>query len=431
MRSRMWAALAMAGAAAACGGDRPYTGPMVRLAVDGRVNDNVSAAARGSAVAVAWSATAGDTTDVYVATSRDGGTSFDSARRVNAVAGDARVSGEQPPRVTLADDVSGGARSLVVWTRREPGGTRIVWAAGGLDGRYSEPVLVPGTDGVGNRGWESVASAGDGRVLALWLDHRDAASQTVAPMHRHGAALASGTDTAPAPDVPPPDAVERAGRSRLWIASLDGGVEPHAITGGVCYCCKTALAASGQRVVAAWRHVFPGNQRDIAFAQSADGGRTFSPPMRVSADHWKFDGCPENGPAIAIDRRGVVYVAWVTPKDGVEGAPLALYVASTVDGARFTARSNVHAAGAVGHVQLTAPPAGGLVLAWDEATPAGRVVRVARCTAGDDGRPRCGASLTMPGTGEHPALAMSDRGAVLAWVRTDQRPSVIQAVRVQ
>ena len=28
-------------------------------------------------------------------------------------------------------------------------------------------------------------------------------------------------------------------------------------------------------------------------------------------------------------------------------------------------------------------------------------------------------------------LPRADRGAVLAWVRTDQRPSVIQAVRVQ
>ena len=47
-----------------------------------------------------------------------------------------------------------------------------------------------------------------------------------------------------------------------------------ALTGGVCYCCKTALAVGADGAIyAAWRHVYPGNMRDIAFTLSRDGGQ--------------------------------------------------------------------------------------------------------------------------------------------------------------
>ena len=56
-------------------------------------------------------------TDVYAAFSRDGGASFGAPARVNDVDGDARVSGEQAPRVALGDGrrgrlglAAGGAR---------------------------------------------------------------------------------------------------------------------------------------------------------------------------------------------------------------------------------------------------------------------------------------------------------------------------------
>src|SRR5260221_14298741 len=59
-------------------------------------------------------------------------------------------------------------------------------------------------------------------------------------------------------------------------------------------------------------HVFPGGVRDIALARSADGGRTFQDPVRVSEDNWKIDACPDDGPAMTIDRRGVLHITWPT-----------------------------------------------------------------------------------------------------------------------
>ena len=51
---------------------------------------------------VAWAARTKDgAMDIYAATSRDGGGSFRAPVRVNQVAGQASVSGEQPPRIAL------------------------------------------------------------------------------------------------------------------------------------------------------------------------------------------------------------------------------------------------------------------------------------------------------------------------------------------
>jgi hypothetical protein len=108
----------------------------------------------------------------------------------------------------------------------------------------------------------------------------------------------------------------------------------------VCYCCKTSVAAgSNDRIVASWRHVYPGNVRDIALALSSDGGRTFGSPVRVSQDNWVLDGCPENGPAVAIDKGNVIHVVWPTLVPGSAGAEptMALFYAMSRDGQHFTA----------------------------------------------------------------------------------------------
>src|SRR5215475_2745973 len=72
------------------------------LAVADRTNSNVSLAANGTVVAAVWAASQpSGSTDIYSAVSRDSGMTFGQPVRVNARPGDARVNGEQPPRVAL------------------------------------------------------------------------------------------------------------------------------------------------------------------------------------------------------------------------------------------------------------------------------------------------------------------------------------------
>ena len=63
-----------------------------------------------------------------------------------------------------------------------------------------------------------------------------------------------------------------AKRSGLYYAQVGGRVSAERLLArGVCYCCKTAVAAGpDNRIAAAWRHVYPGNLRDIAAAPPAD-----------------------------------------------------------------------------------------------------------------------------------------------------------------
>jgi hypothetical protein len=73
---------------------------------------------------------------------------------------------------------------------------------------------------------------------------------------------------------------------------------------------------------------------------SRDGGRTFSPPARVSEDHWMLDGCPDDGPTMALDRDGVVHVVWPTLVQGAQPA-IGLFHASMRDSVTFTPRQRI------------------------------------------------------------------------------------------
>ena len=93
-------------------------------------------------------------------------------------------------------------------------------------------------------------------------------------------------------------------------------------------------------IYVAFRNIYPGSLRDISLTVSRDGGRTFSTPVRVSEDHWMLDGCPDDGPTIALDREGRVHLVWPTLVQGDELA-IGFFHASTRDGVTFTPRQRI------------------------------------------------------------------------------------------
>ena len=218
---------------------------------------------------------------------------------MNRVAGDAAVSGEQPPLIAFTARKPSRPAVTVMWTAKAPAGTRVVTARSSDGGRSFGPAAsVPGSDADGNRGWESMAVSPAGDVLGVWLDHREVPARTTS-----GAAMSAPHQHGAATHESPMDGAARAQFSQIFFARLNEPASARAIAHGVCYCCKTALATGTDGAVyTAWRHVYPGNVRDIAFTMSRDGGRTFEPPVRVSDDNWVLDGCPENGPAMTVRR---------------------------------------------------------------------------------------------------------------------------------
>jgi len=342
------------------------------LAVPGRANGTPAIATAGDVVAVAWGASLpGGATDVFVAMSRDRGRSFGEPSRVNDVDGDARLSGEQPPRITLA-----GGAVTVVWTAKGANGTRLVQSRSIDGGRtFAKATIVPGADAPGNRGWENTAVDRHGHVFAVWLDHRELAredSQVAAAHHEHMTAAAPARDGKP-------DGVAMAQRSKLFIGSLDATIAPRAISGGVCYCCKTAIAIGPDGAIySAWRHVYPGNIRDIAFSVSRDGGRTFASPARVSEDQWVLEGCPDDGPAMAVDAANRIHIVWPTLVKNGGDDTIALFYATSTDGVSFTPRQRMPTNGLPHHPQIAIAADGKPVIAWDEAAAGRRVAAMAR-----------------------------------------------------
>ncbi|MBL0171960.1 MAG: hypothetical protein IPP90_14810, partial [Gemmatimonadaceae bacterium] len=286
--------------------------------------------------------------------------------------------------------------------------------------RLAQGATGTGSDADGVRGWESVAVDAKGNVLVLWLDHRETVSADA--MHKHDSA--SGVQSAT--PMPKPSPTERAGLSQLYFSSLNG-TKAVKITRSVCYCCKTSLATAGGNVYAVWRHVYPGSQRDIAFSMSADGGRTFSAPVRVSDDHWQIDGCPDNGPAIAIDRDRRAHVVWPTPADGKTASSLALFYAITRDGRAFTTRTRIPTRGPASHPQMAMERDGSMLVAWDEIVDGARRMAVTRARVDAAGIVSFSAVTSPDGSAGswYPALSTTPTGTLMAWVKQLDKGSAI------
>jgi hypothetical protein len=390
----------------------------VTLAVSGRVNSTPWIASAGSLVAVVWGASSSGKSDVYVAVSRDSGHTFGPPVQVNAVTGEARLGGEIPPRVALLPKTGSADPELaVLWNTR--GDTTAIKTARSRNGgrTFEAPVALQMAGAAGDRGWPALALDERGIAHAIWLDHRGLAAGRV---EGHAGHKSAGEH----------DGVAMAQRSGLYYAAAGASSsEERELFTGVCYCCKTALSIGpGGVLYGAWRHVYQGNIRDIAFTVSRDGGRSFSAPIRVSEDKWELNGCPDDGPAMAVDARGTVHLVWPTVIGGANPQG-ALFYASSRDGRSFTPRVRIPTLGSPkpSHPQITIDAAGRVVVAWDENVN-GRRAAVARALNRDaNDRITFGETITLAGDGAtYPVLAATDRGVIAVWT-TGGESSVVRA----
>ena len=343
--------------------------PPQTLGALGASNSTPSLFAVGQTAVVVWTAAKDGMSNVYLAVSSDGGVKFSAPTRVNDQDGDAGATNEQPPRVVIS-----GSRTAptitVIWSKRDPGPQQtrrdIIRIARSTDGgrTFSPARFTHNPAFTGARGWESLAPGADGSVHAVWLDGRDAARR-LADSAKHTGMEHKGQ---------PPQEVYHA------TLSPDGRVVETVIASDVCFCCKTAVAVDTRGTVyAAWRHIFPGSMRDIAFATSNDRGAHFNPMVRVSEDKWELNGCPEDGPSIAVDESGMIHIAWATVV--TDGEPQkAIFYATSRDGKVFSPRKRLPtaASGTPGHPQLALLPDRGTTIVFDEVTGGLRRVLLAR-----------------------------------------------------
>jgi hypothetical protein len=244
----------------------------------------------------------------------------------------------------------------------------------------------------------------------VWLDHRGLAAVRAADGHKDHR---SGTY----------DGVAMAQLSGLFYGRP--GVAEREVAKGVCYCCKTSLAAGPDgKLVAAWRHVYAGNFRDIAVSLSRDGGKTFTAPARISEDGWAINGCPDDGPAVAVDGAGTIHIVWPTVLQGPE-PERAIFYTSTSDGVSFRARVRVPTTTRQPtHPQIVLERAGRVVVAWDERREGRTVAAFRTLTATDNAEPRLGpiVELWPDGSSTYPVLAATERGLAAVWTTGGEKP---------
>ena len=418
MGSRLaWPLVLTAVVASACAGERSPAPPAassvelsrIALAVAGRSNGSASVAAFGQTVAAVWTASSGDTSDVFISLSRDGGVTFSAPARVNDIDGDARASGEQAARVMV------GYHNAVhvVWPAKHEGQTVIRYAGSKDGGRtFSPAVTVAGASLTGARGWQAATLGYDGGVQVVWLDGRNAAPMA----HAHGKGASKPMRPAGGP------------RQDIFHASWKGDSRPveHLIQANVCFCCKTAVVASGEKVYAAWRHIYPGSLRDIVVARSTDNGATFGPPIRVSEDGWKIDACPDDGPAMAADGHDGIHIAWPTLVAGDTPRKAIFY--STLKGDSFAPRVRLDAGDAdPAHPQIAADHHTNTAVVWDERTSERRRIVFRPVTDGTVEAPRFfdGDSVS------YPVVAAGEGYWIVLWSAQDAGGgSVIEGRRI-
>jgi hypothetical protein len=294
-------------------------------------------------------------------------------------------------------------------------------ADGGRTFGASRALQAPGA--AGDRGWHAMAVDGEGTAHVMWLDHRGlaASKQPQADHHAEHAAL---------------DGVAMAERSGLYYAREGGRtrVAERELVKGVCYCCKVAIAITPSgRLMAAWRHVYPGNVRDIAFLRSTDHGEHFGAAGRVSDDAWHLAGCPDDGPAIAMDANGATHLVWPTVIDGPTPTG-AIFYASSADGSAFTARVRVPTLGAPRpmHPQIAVGRGGRLYVAWDEVIDGTRQAAVRPLRLDSAGQPvfEEASRLGTPGTPtSYPFLVSTPHGALAVYVHGQPGDTVIRIAR--
>ncbi len=299
--------------------------------------------------------------------------------------GPIEVHGESPPKLAYAPN--GSLVAVYIVGKEVPGqrfplsALRVVTSSD--DGKtWTAPVTVTDGEVFGSHSFHALHAAADGSIYVSWLGKPDTPDDTASKTSKKSkapAAVAKNTshDMASMPGMAGMPGMSDMGgmhsASASWITrSKDGGKtwspRVRVDLGEACPCCRTGLATGKDGTLyMSWRHVFSGSIRDIVVARSNDHGTTWSAPVRVHADDWKFDACPHAGPAIATDDNGTLHVTWWTGKEGSAG----VFYAQSTDGGKTFAPAiplGVATYSRPAHVQMALASNNRVIVTWDDGT---------------------------------------------------------------
>jgi hypothetical protein len=370
------------------GAPRPVEAP----AGPGSVFPNLAATADGQPV-MSWMEPASDGT-VTLRYAKWSGNGW-SAPRTVAAGSEWFVNWADFPSVVPAGGTLWGAH----WLEQLPGnayayGVRISVSADG--GQTWSAPMSPHDDGTATQhGFVSLYGY-DGHLGAAWLDGR----------HTGGGGEHADGDGA---------MTLRSATIGSDGKRLGPDLEIDART---CDCCQTDAAMTSDGPVIVYRDRDQDGTRDIVIARLGPGG--WSPPARVSHDHWKIDACPVNGPAVdAIGDR--VVVAWFTAAD----VPRVRLAYSSDGGRSFATPMEVASGRLAGRVDVVLLADGRAVVSWlDEAGEFAEIRARPYTPSGAAGPAVVVARGEIARSSGFPRMARAGDGLVFAWTRSGATPAV-------
>ncbi len=271
--------------------------------------------------------------------STDGGTTWSRAVRLPIPPKDIH----SPHRGADPQVVAIGDRLIALWTK--PGtskfGSGAIGTALSSDGGATWTIGPNPADDSSTEGHGYIDAIADARgvVHAVWLDGRDGGQ---------GLRAATSKDF-----------------GRTWQAN-------QTIDDRTCECCWNRMASHGGQVSVLYRDKDP---RDMALAVTEDGGRGWMRRGMAGAFGWKFDGCPHVGGGVAATADGLHAFAWTGSDEHV-----GLYALRSADGGR-TWRPPVRLGAETAHHGDIAASGETVAVAWDDAKGA-RSVFAATSTDG-------------------------------------------------
>ncbi|HYR29290.1 MAG TPA: sialidase family protein [Thermoanaerobaculia bacterium] len=325
---------------------------------------------------------------ILAAVSTDGGKSWPAGTRITREAETIDANGESRPKLALGSK----GEVYVSWTRSgkksHSGDVRFSRSVDG--GKTFDAPRTINDDGVERtHRFDTLAVAADGTVHLAWVDARDADAAKAAEKPYIGAAL-----------------YHAVSRDRGATFAANRKIKDH-----ICECCRIARTFDEDgNLVLLWRDA-AGNLRDHVLIRLTPQGKVAGEPARATTDNWKINGCPHQGPSIAVGRDGVTHMVWFTG-EGPNG-PGAFYGRLDANGKAMGAPHRLTPLTmSRGVVEVQGSR---VIVAWKESRTAGAAVMVS--TSSDNGAtfsaPRAVAETS--GMSDHPLLVTSAGGVYLSW----------------
>lgn len=351
---------------------------------------------------VAWeSQTSDNERTIFLARSEDGGQTYSDAKAVRTSSihqWDAMIRGRASkrssrmwPHIDFAD-----GKLILSWVesgKDDPSQQTLMFAEStDLGESFAEPSPLS-SDSAVRPTFVGADADESGRVVATWLDHRHDVQQPFAANSDE-----NGTD-------------------QLVYAGPDEQ--------GICPCCDLDIknASDGSTLIAFRNSI--GGYRDMWICFRAKGESQFSPPQPVVEPRWEFNGCPHDGPSMAIIGNQV-HIVWMDAHTGVQQV---YYGKAKIGEWNFEVKPVSPSTSAQSHANLIAHD-DRLWISWDESGTASThhdhahtessgsnslIMLASSVDGGNTFSPHGAISNDVEGLGSRPTLLQSAESLIVAW----------------